>query len=92
MSGDCVRRLEDNDQIDATNRQSALAKSKSGSKNNGSSMHRRHRMKRYVLFVCSLILLPLDFALAEMWGGKLERTGTLAEGKEHCDFYFKFLS
>lgn len=31
----------------------------------------------------------LDFALAEMWGGKLERQGTLAMGCDRCDFKFK---
>jgi hypothetical protein len=31
----------------------------------------------------------LDFPLAEMWGGRLERTQTLAAGCEHCDFRFK---
>lgn len=29
-----------------------------------------------------------DFALAEMWGGRLERTGTLAGGAIQCDFRF----
>jgi hypothetical protein len=31
----------------------------------------------------------LDFALAEMWGGWLERTETLAAGDPRCDFRFK---
>jgi len=31
----------------------------------------------------------LDFALAEMWGGRLERTETLAAGHARCDFRFK---
>jgi len=31
----------------------------------------------------------LDFALAEMWGGWLERTQTLAAGNPFCDFRFK---
>jgi len=31
----------------------------------------------------------LDFALAEMWGGWLERTETLAAGSTRCDFCFK---
>lgn len=30
----------------------------------------------------------LDFPLAEMWGGHLERTGTLAGGAQVCDFRF----
>jgi ubiquinone biosynthesis protein len=28
----------------------------------------------------------LDFPLAKKWGGRLERTGTIAMGKDHCDF------
>ena len=31
----------------------------------------------------------LDFALARMWGGKLEREKTLAAGCDRCDFRFK---
>jgi ubiquinone biosynthesis protein len=31
----------------------------------------------------------LDFALAEMWGGWLERTETLAVGCARCDFRFR---
>jgi ubiquinone biosynthesis protein len=31
----------------------------------------------------------LDYALAEMWGGWLERTETLAAGYTRCDFRFK---
>lgn len=31
----------------------------------------------------------LDFPLARMWGGELERHGTLAGGAEHCDFRFR---
>jgi ubiquinone biosynthesis protein len=30
----------------------------------------------------------LDYGLAEMWGGRLQRTGTLAGGQDHCDFRF----
>jgi ubiquinone biosynthesis protein len=30
----------------------------------------------------------LDFALAEMWGGRLQRHGTLAGGAPKCDFRF----
>ncbi len=41
--------------------------------------------------LCTGSWCNLDFALAEMWGGKLERTGTLAEGRVHCDFHFKLL-
>lgn len=29
-----------------------------------------------------------DFALAELWGGRLDRSKTLAKGDEHCDFRF----
>ena len=39
--------------------------------------------------VCLGTWCNLDFALAEMWGGQLERTGTLAAGCTHCDFRFK---
>lgn len=31
----------------------------------------------------------LDYGLAEMWGGRLERTGTLAAGADRCGFRFK---
>ncbi|MBL6748913.1 MAG: L-2-amino-thiazoline-4-carboxylic acid hydrolase [Nevskia sp.] len=31
----------------------------------------------------------LDFALAEMWGGRLERHETLSAGCARCDFRFK---
>ncbi len=31
----------------------------------------------------------LDYALAEMWGGWLERSGTLAGGDDRCRFRFK---
>lgn len=31
----------------------------------------------------------MDYALAEMWGGWLERRGTLAGGEPRCDFRFK---
>lgn len=34
----------------------------------------------------------LDFALAEMWGGWLERTTTLANGDTQCDFRFRTLT
>lgn len=30
----------------------------------------------------------LDYPLAEMWNGRLERTGTLAGGADRCDFRF----
>jgi len=31
----------------------------------------------------------LDFPLARMWGGQLERHGTLASGADRCDFRFR---
>ena len=31
----------------------------------------------------------LDYALAEMWGGTLERSGTLVAGASCCDFRFR---
>lgn len=31
----------------------------------------------------------LDFALAEMWGRRLERTGSIAGGSDLCDFRFR---
>lgn len=31
----------------------------------------------------------LDYALAELWGGKLGRTTTLVEGYDRCNFHFK---
>ena len=30
----------------------------------------------------------MDYALAELWGGSLQRTGTLAGGARECDFRF----
>jgi len=30
-----------------------------------------------------------DYALAELWGGRLERSQTLAAGCDHCDFRWK---
>ncbi|MEO7991332.1 MAG: AarF/UbiB family protein [Chryseolinea sp.] len=36
--------------------------------------------------VCYNTWCKLDFPLAEQWGGKLERTGTIAGGAEKCDF------
>jgi len=34
----------------------------------------------------------LDFPLAEMWGGRLERSKTLAAGYDRCDFRFRIQS
>ena len=31
----------------------------------------------------------LDYPLARMWGGELERHGTLAGGAKRCDFRFR---
>ncbi len=39
--------------------------------------------------LCVASWCNLDFALAEKWGGKLVRKGTLADGNERCDFRFK---
>ena len=36
--------------------------------------------------LCVRTWCNLDFPLAEKWGGRLERTGTLAMGMSHCDF------
>ncbi|MCF6238033.1 MAG: L-2-amino-thiazoline-4-carboxylic acid hydrolase [Candidatus Marinimicrobia bacterium] len=38
--------------------------------------------------LCVNVWCNQDFALAEMWGAKLERTTTLAEGCTRCDFRF----
>lgn len=49
----------------------------------------RYLQKQDAADLCVASWCNLDFALAEMWGGKLERTGTLAEGRQQCDFHFK---
>ena len=36
--------------------------------------------------LCVQTFCRLDFPLAETWGGKLERTGTIASGAQRCDF------
>ena len=36
--------------------------------------------------LCVQTFCRLDFPLAETWGGKLKRTGTIASGAERCDF------
>ncbi|NNE66412.1 MAG: hypothetical protein HKN33_07580 [Pyrinomonadaceae bacterium] len=38
--------------------------------------------------LCTESWCNLDFALAEMWDGHLERTKTLALGNNHCNFKF----
>lgn len=38
--------------------------------------------------VCEGTWCNQDYALAEVWGGMLVRTGTRAGGVEHCDFRF----
>lgn len=38
--------------------------------------------------LCVTSWCNLDYALAEMWGGHLERSGTLANGDPLCDFRF----
>lgn len=39
--------------------------------------------------LCFATWCNLDFPLAEMWGGKLDRTQTLVTGGSFCDFRFK---
>jgi ubiquinone biosynthesis protein len=39
--------------------------------------------------VCVATWCNLDYALAEQWGGRLERRGTLAAGADRCDFRWK---
>lgn len=39
--------------------------------------------------LCAASWCNLDYALAEMWGAKLERTGTLVGGASCCDFRFR---
>jgi hypothetical protein len=38
--------------------------------------------------LCAGSWCNLDYALAEMWGARLERAGTLVAGASHCDFRF----
>jgi ubiquinone biosynthesis protein len=38
--------------------------------------------------LCAGSWCNLDYALAEMWGARLERTGTLVGGASSCDFRF----
>ena len=39
--------------------------------------------------LCAGLWCNLDYALAEMWGGTLERSGTLVAGANCCDFRFR---
>ncbi len=39
--------------------------------------------------LCAGSWCNLDYALAEMWGGTLERSGTLVSGSTCCDFRFR---
>jgi hypothetical protein len=39
--------------------------------------------------LCAGSWCNLDYALAEMWGGTLERSGTLVAGASCCDFRFR---
>ncbi len=41
--------------------------------------------------LCAGSWCNLDYALAEMWGARLQRTGTLAAGAACCDFRFRAL-
>ncbi|SFN98301.1 ubiquinone biosynthesis protein [Roseovarius lutimaris] len=36
--------------------------------------------------LCVQTWCALDYPLAEKWGGRLARTGTIAMGRDHCDF------
>jgi ubiquinone biosynthesis protein len=36
--------------------------------------------------LCFQTACKLDFPLAEKWGGRLERTGTISSGADYCDF------
>jgi ubiquinone biosynthesis protein len=36
--------------------------------------------------LCVRTWCALDYPLAQKWGGRLERSGTLAMGMKHCDF------
>lgn len=38
--------------------------------------------------LCAGSWCNLDYALAEMWGARLQRSGTLVGGATHCDFRF----
>lgn len=38
---------------------------------------------------CASTWCALDYPLAEMWNAKLERTGSIAEGANQCDFRWK---
>ncbi len=46
-------------------------------------------MKHNIGDVCYDTWCKLDFPLAEKWGGKLERTGSIANGDKICDFIWK---
>lgn len=39
--------------------------------------------------LCSSSWCDLDFPLAKLWGGRLERTQTLVKGNDLCDFRFR---
>jgi ubiquinone biosynthesis protein len=39
--------------------------------------------------LCAKTWCNLDFPLAEKWGGRLERTGTIAMGAKRCDFRWR---
>jgi len=42
--------------------------------------------------LCVQTFCQLDFPLAEQWGAKLERTGTIASGAPRCDFRWRYRS
>lgn len=39
--------------------------------------------------LCKETWCKMDYALAELWGGELERTSTISCGHDRCDFRFK---
>lgn len=39
--------------------------------------------------LCQAAWCNQDYGLAEMWGGRLERSQTIAAGCDHCDFHFR---
>lgn len=48
----------------------------------------RYFVKQNAADLCVSSWCNLDFALAEMWGGRLRRSGTIAAGAKSCNFRF----
>jgi hypothetical protein len=44
--------------------------------------------QRHAADLCAGSWCNLDYALAEAWGARLQRSGTLVGGATHCDFRF----